>query len=180
MRKDTKLDKFFRWMTNVEYKFNKTKAEWRNRSAASKILHLVLVWVFMLAAWGILYFAVGLFSKTSSGGIAEVVWSLLIFFTIILLIIVDVPIITYNYKDLIINAIVAFTCRPPKKAKNIAPNEGENAEAEQTTEIVEVSKTSRGFDTVIGWLSILQVVIFTVGLVAAVVLALNIAGKKIS
>ena len=184
MRKDTKLDKFFRWITDVEFRFKKAKNEWRSRSAFSKIIQLVLILGLMIVAWAILYFAIGLFSKTSSNGIAEIVKSLLLFLVIFLLILIDLPIIAFNYKDLIITAIVAFTCRPPKKVKNkmqVENTEGAEqvATSQQNENVAEVSKTSRGFDTVIGIISVFQVVLFTAGLVFAALLALKVVGKKI-
>lgn len=181
-----RLGKLLKWLTEVEFKYKRAKENWRKQGKLSKILHLVIIFAFMVSALAIFYFTLHLFTKISTGGLAEVVWSILIIFGIILLLIIDFVLIGSLYKDIIINAVTAFVCRPPK-LKNHQPIEQTNETQgdvntqqypqtdNQTLTYNQLeSKTSRGFDTTMGVLSIVLAAMFTVGIILSALLAIKV------
>ena len=184
--------KVIKWIFDIPYEYNRTKQKWQQQSAAYKILSVFITIFFLGLSCALFYLTGKAFGSLSGKDLEAIVKSLILFFGIMILTIADIIFIVNMYRQLVFNVMVAFICRPPKKNKNTAisaddtkivadekTTEEQPGENSTNTDISKPedlkyannkagkSKTSRGFDTTIGWINIAFIVIYTAGLILA-------------
>lgn len=192
-RQLNKFEKVMKWIFDIPYEYRKTKRSWQQQSAFVKIASILAVMALLALSCAIFYLTGMAFAGLSGRDLAEIVRSLILFIGIFCLVIIDAVFISIMYRQLIFNATVAFVCRPKKQPQvkisataeedaKITANAEEEKVAEQqpfaeetvnemektlTPEAIQnrpTSKTSRAFDTTIGWINIALIIIYTAGL----------------
>ncbi len=193
VKKVSNTRKVIRWIFDFPYEYRKTKQSWQRQSAFVKIASILAVVALLALSCFIFYWTGRAFNALSGRDFEAIVRSLFLFFGIMILVLTDIIFIVNMYRQLIFNATVAFVCRPAKKSKlqneaaevkdaQVTEEENNTEEQTQTEEenkesaetltpdairSVQKSKTSRGFDTAIGWLNIALILIYTAGLILA-------------
>ena len=189
VKKISNTRKVINWIFDIPYEYRKTKQRWQRQSALAKILSLLLVFALLAVSCFIFYWTGKAFNALSGRDLEAIIKSLILFIGIMCLVIIDLVFIVNMYRQLIFNAMVAFVCRPAKNSK-IQNKPAEASEPQTTDQNISEdqtntddaindqaktlspedlkqqpkSKTSRTFDTIIGWINIALIVIYTAGL----------------
>ena len=167
------------WIFTIPSRYRKMKSDWHNQSKARKILSLILL-VFLLAlSVAATYYTSLLINQLT---IKEPGKSIIILLGVFVLGLVALILMVNFYEMLIMRTMTAFVCRPPKKAKQNLESKSaqtenanavESAEQEAKVEGQNVQEytvgrkdnfepTSRGFDTLFGFIYLSLIFVYTV------------------
>ncbi len=173
--------KFLTWIFTIPSRYRAMKSNWNNQSKARKILSLILFMFLLALSVAATYYTSLLINQLT---IKEPGKSIVILFGVFVLGLVALILMVNFYEILIMRTMVAFACRPPKKAKqNLEAKpkqvEKENVEAvkpvEQEPKVEgpnvqeytvgskdDYEPTSRGFDTLFGFIYLSLIFVYTV------------------
>ena len=106
--------KFLTWIFTIPSRYRAMKSNWNNQSKARKILSLILFMFLLALSVAATYYTSLLINQLT---IKEPGKSIIILLGVFVLGLVALILMVNFYEILIMRTMVAFACRPPKKAK---------------------------------------------------------------